>query len=398
MERMNVLCCGVLIALLLTGASHAGAQKMTYTKITKIDLSPFEDNTHHWYDIYDKDNVVNPLPGKPRYKPSDIIEIADNILLYQKNNGGWPKNYDIQAILTTAQKDSLVHAKNQENTTYDNGSTYTQIAALADVYTTTGVDKYKAAALKGLDFVVASQYANGGWPQYYPLEEGYSRRITYNDGVMVGIMQLLKDINDGEAQYAFIDKAHRARLVAAYNKGLPFILRTQIIDNGKPTVWAQQYDEVTLQPAWARKFEPPAICNRESADIVLFLMSIEKPDKKVVDAVQNAVRWFLDARIYNIRVETVSAPELDTKYKISRTDRRVVIDSSALPIWARYNELKTHRPLFCNRDSKVVYSLEEVQRERRDGYGWYTYQPKQVLKAYPAWQKKWAKDNNVLRE
>jgi len=391
MKQIKIWYSTLFILLLMLCVYNAQAQHVAYQKITQIDPEPFSDNTHHWYDIYDKDNVVNPLPGKPRYKPTDIIKIADNILLYQKDNGGWPKNYDIQAILTDAQKDSLIQAKRTLNTTYDNGSTYTQIAALADVYSTTGIDKYKAAVLKGLGFVVASQYENGGWPQYYPLEEGYSKRITYNDGVMIGIMELLKDIKDGKPQYAFIDNAYRAQLVAAYNKALPFILRSQINDGGTLTAWAQQYDEVTLEPAWARKFEPPAICNRESADVVLFLMSIEHPDKQVIDAIQNAVRWFEDSRIYNTRIETFAAPDLDTKFKISRSDKRVVTDSSAPPIWARYYELKTHRPLFCNRDSKVVYSLAEVQRERRDGYGWYTYQPQKVLKAYNAWQKKWAK-------
>ena len=44
-----------------------------------------------------------------------------------------------------------------------------------------------------------------------------------------------------------------------------------------------------------------------------------------------------------------------------------------------------------NRDSRIVYSLAEVTRERRDGYGWYTYDPQQVLNAYPEWKKKWSK-------
>src|SRR6185437_65927 len=39
-------------------------------------------------------------------------------------------------------------------------------------------------------------------------------------------------------------------------------------------------------------------------------------------------------------------------------------------------------------DSKVVYSLAEVLRERRDGYGWYTYEPEQVLDRYAAWRLK----------
>ena len=47
---------------------------------------------------------------------------------------------------------------------------------------------------------------------------------------------------------------------------------------------------------------------------------------------------------------------------------------------------------------KIVYSLAEVDRERRDGYGWYTYEPQKVLNAYSSWQQKWAKDKNVLQQ
>ena len=86
-----------------------------------------------------------------------------------------------------------------------------------------------------------------------------------------------------------------------------------------------------------------------------------------------------------------------TPFRISNSDRVVVTDTTAPPIWTRYYELKTHRPLFCNRDSKVVYSLAEVDRERRDGYGWYTYGPQKVLDSYAAWQQKWAAGNNVLQ-
>ncbi|MDR3680920.1 MAG: pectate lyase [Flavipsychrobacter sp.] len=386
-----------LMLIALTGRSLTTYAQDVAAKFTRIDPKPFEDNTHHWYDIFDKDNVINPRPGKPEYEPTDITRIADNILLLQKDNGGWPKNYDIMAILSPEQEDSLRRAKSILNTTYDNGSTYTEVAALADVYTATKIAKYKTGALKGLDFILASQYKNGGWPQYYPLEDNYSRCVTYNDGVFVGIVQLLKDILDNEPQYAFVDKDYRRKLQAAYDKAIPCILKTQINDAGKPTAWCQQYDEVTLQPAWARKFEPPSICNRESADLVLFLMSIDHPSKQVVDAVQNAVAWFEQSKIYNTRIETIDAPPMVTKYKISTHDRVVVVDSAAPPIWTRYYELKTHRPLFCNRDSKVVYSLAEVDRERRDGYGWYTYQPKMVLKAYHKWQQKWAKDADVLR-
>ena len=311
------------------------------------------------------------------------------MLLFQKNNGGWPKNYDFFAILSPQQKKLVQAAKAETNTTFDNGNTYTQIAALAIAFKATKAEKYKTGCVKGLNFVLKAQYKNGGWPQYYPIEpNNYSSHITYNDDAMLGVMQLMKDILDGNDQYSFIDDTMRNRLQSAYNKGIDCILKTQINDAGKPTAWCQQYDEVTLQPAWARKFEPPCICNKESSSLVLFLMSIDHPSKEICDAIENAVNWFNESIIHNTLVKSIEAPRVQTPYKISTHDRVVVIDSTAPAIWTRYYELKTHRPMFCNRDSKVVYSLAEVARERRDGYGWYSYAPQEVLNKYKEWKKK----------
>ncbi|MVN22562.1 pectate lyase [Mucilaginibacter arboris] len=365
------------------------AAQAQQAKITKIDTEAFGDDSRHWYGIAEPSNIINPKPNQQKYKPTDIVPVADNILLYQKNNGGWPKNYDIMAILTEPQKDSLIKAKNILNTTFDNGTTYTHVACLADVYTATHIEKYKLAALKGLDFIMNAQYTNGGWPQYYPLENNYSRHITYNDGVFEGIISELKAIADNEPQYAFVDQKRRQKLLLSYQKGLDCILKTQIVDNGVPTAWCQQHDEVTLQPAWARAFEPPSICDGESSGIVLFLMSIDHPTPQIIHAIKNAVAWFKASAIQNTRIKTVQAPTMQTKFRVSRTDKVVETDPTAPPIWTRYYELKTHKPLFCNRDSKVVYSLAEVDRERRDGYGWYTYAPQKAIDSYPAWAKKW---------
>ena len=379
----------VAILLISTGLFSLNAQK---NQFKSIDKDAFADDTHHWYDIFDKNNVINPTPGKPQYKSTEIEKIADNILLFQKNNGGWPKNYDIFAILTKSQKDSVLASKNKVNTTYDNGTTYTHIAALAVAYQATKIEKYKSGALRGLNFILKSQYANGGWPQYFPIEENnYSSHITFNDEAMIGVMQLLKDILERKQQYDFVNEELRSKLQMAYNKGIDCILKTQINDAGEPTAWCQQYDEVTLQPAWARKFEPPSICNKESAGIVLFLMSIEHPEKKVIDAIKYAVKWFQESSIKNTKYVTVKAPRMVTPYRISETDRIVVTDSTAPLIWTRYYELKTHRPMFSDRNSKTVYSLSEVSRERRSGYGWYVYSPQDVLDKYPEWEKKWIK-------
>ena len=61
--------------------------KAQQEKPLQIDPQPFADNSGHWYGIADPKNMINALPGKPRYKPADVIQVADNILLFQKANG-----------------------------------------------------------------------------------------------------------------------------------------------------------------------------------------------------------------------------------------------------------------------------------------------------------------------
>ncbi|HEY4787571.1 MAG TPA: pectate lyase [Bacteroidales bacterium] len=390
--RGLILTC--LIVFVLQPLSFA--QKQENNQSALIDTTPFYSSTHHWYDIHDKSNIINPKTNQPKYRAAEISKIADNILIYQRNDGGWPKNYDMQAILTVDQKDSLINTKADDHTTFDNTTTYSHIEYLAQAYTITGNEKYKDACLKGIDFTLAAQYPNGGWPQYYPLEDNYSRCITFNDGVFTGIMTMLKNIIDRKPYYSFVDDARLSKIKTAFDKGLGCILKCQIYENGRLTVWGQQHNEITLEPAWARAFEPPCICNLESADLVLFLMSLDNPNQQLINSIQGAVKWFNDSKILGTRVKVISAPDLVSQWRTSKTDRIVVHDPAAPPIWTRYYELKTEKPLFCDRNSKFLYSLSDVSRERRSGYNWYTYNPQQVLDSYPEWQKKWAPGKNVL--
>ena len=384
----------LLIAGLLSAVALVKGQSIP----NKIDPGPFHDNAGHWYGIADAHNMINPLPTQQRYLPNQLKQIADNMLLFQKLDGGWPKNYDMFAVLSDEQRSQVMSHKKDVNTTFDNGSTYTQIRALAIAYANLKDPQYMKGVVRGLEFVLKAQYANGGWPQYFPLEKKYSKEITYNDGAMMGVVQLLSDIVVlKDPLYDFLDAKLRNRLEASYNKGVDCILNTQIKDNGVLTAWCQQHDEKTLAPAWARAYEPPSICNSESVGIVEFLMGIDHPSQRVITAVQSAISWFEKSKIMNTRVEKVKADAEKTPFRVSKSDRVVVIDSEAPPIWTRFYELNTDRPLFCNRDSKLVYSLAEVARERRDGYGWYTYAPQRVLDSYAKWQQKWVPGHNVLK-
>jgi PelA/Pel-15E family pectate lyase len=127
-------------------------------------------------------------------------------------------------------------------------------------------------------------------------------------------------------------------------------------------------------------------------------MSIDNPGERIIKSVQSAVKWFNDSKIYHTKVETVTAPPEKSQWKTTTYDMVVVIDSLAPPIWTRYYELGTEKPLFCDRNSKFLYSLAEVSRERRSGYGWYTYAPQEVLDKYPEWQQKWIPGENILNK
>ncbi|MBX2990843.1 MAG: pectate lyase [Bacteroidetes bacterium] len=374
----------MLLFLLLVLSSCSTAQQRN----DAADLSRFWETSHQWYDINDDDKIITPLPDKPRYLSSEIAKIADNVLLFQKSNGGWPKNYDMRAILTDEQREAVEKSRNETNTTFDNGATYTQVEYLAKVFSLTQNDRYKDGCLRGIDFILTAQYDNGGWPQFHPDTRGYRKYITFNDGAMIGVMNLLREIVNHEPEYAFVDEVRRSRVRNAFGKGIDCILKCQIEEDGVKSVWCQQHDDVDFRPQAARSFEPAAICNQESAEIILFLMKLTEPGPAVTAAVQSAVEWFRKSVIHGLRVQTVSAPATEFIYRKSSDDRIAVADSSAPPIWPRFSELNTHRPLFCNRDGKPVYSLAEVERERRVGYAWYTHEPQKVLDRFPEWFKR----------
>lgn len=353
------------------------------------NVSGFYDSKHHWLDITDKDKVITPLKDQKFYQPANFREIADNILLYQQPNGGWAKNYDMLAILTEDQKESLAEHKDAGHTTFDNGATYTHTEYLAKAYSLTGEKKYMDAALRGIQFILKAQYDNGGWPQFYPDVSGYRKYITFNDGGMIGIMTVLQHIVEGEPYYSFLGRDTKEKVAKAYRKGLTCILKCQIKENGKLTVWCQQHDNITLKPANARTFELASKSGQESAEIVAFLMQVDNPGTEIINSINSAVAWFKKVQINGIRVKTIAADSAVYQFHASNNDRVVVKDPAAPPIWTRFYELGTDRPLFANRDGKVVYQLSDVARERRTGYSWYGYRPAIIInQEYPKWLEK----------
>jgi pectate lyase len=287
------------------------------------------------------------------------------ILSWQSDHGDWPKNKD-----TT--KNKFVGNRSKLKGTFDNGASMGELRVLARAFNFTGDTRYEQAFIKGFDHVLAAQYPNGGWPQYFPLSEKYERHITFNDGTMINILTFLRDTTAASA-FEFLDNERRTAATTAIHRGIDCIVKCQVIVNGTPTVWCAQHDEVTLVPAMARSYELVSLSGAESCGILNFLMSLENPNAQVVQAVESGVAWLESAKIEGFR------------YHRSRSERNLIKDPSARPLWARFYEIESNRPFFCDRDGVPKYDIEEIGGERRSGYSWYGSWGESTLSAFAKW-------------
>jgi len=365
------------------------ASFLFFAAVAPIDTSGFRDSTHHWRNINQPERVMQAVKDQPSHAPEQVREIADNVLLFQRANGGWVKDYDMLAVLTAEQKKRMRDSRAQTDTSFDNHTTHSQVDYLARAFAQLGEPAWRAACERGIDFMLAAQYSNGGFPQRWPNNKGIAARITFNDGVMMGIMEVLRAAADRAPHFAWLDDARRERCAAAVRRGIDCLLRSQIRVEGRPTGWGQQHDEQTLETTGARTFELPCTSPADTTEIVRFLMDVKSPTPEVRRAVESAVAWLKAVQLSGIRVERVAAPKAEFFRHTTEHDVVVVQDPKAQPLWARQVEVGTNRPIFASRDGVKVYSLAEVDRERRTGSGWYGNWPLRLLERdYPAWKTK----------
>ncbi len=310
---------------------------------------------------------------------------ADNMLAYQRAIGGWPKHInevklDYTKPLPDAQRAAIVADSLHRDATIDNGATVKEIRYLVAAYKKINNKRYLAAAEKGIRYLLKAQYPVGGWPQYYPDSSSYRGQITYNDNAMVNVLNLLMDVKLGMNGMDVIDNNYIQKTEDAIDRGIECILKTQVIVNSKPTVWCAQYNQKTLQPEMARKFEPASLSGSESVAIVQFLMRQQNPSMQIKAAINHAIDWFKKSKIVGYRfVEVADAKQPTGKDKV------LVADSSST-IWARFYEIETNEPFFTGRDSLKKKKVSEIEHERRNGYAWYGTWPQKLLnQEYPKW-------------
>ena len=264
----------------------------------------------------------------------------------QLQSGGWtytihfdPKQrqrYDYRVKHAGAPSDRRDRPAGDRNmTTLDDDTTQSALRFLMEMdlelkFQDTAIHEAVEFALQHL---IAAQYPNGAWPQRfdrppdaqkfpvtqarypqswsreYPRERYYSH-YTFNDHAQVNTIELFFLAHEiyGRKEY------QRAAM-----RGADFMLLAQMPE--PQPAWAQQYN-AQMEPAWARKFEPPAITSSESQNVLrtLILAYRYTGDRKYLEPVPRAVAYLKKSLLPDGRL-------------------------------ARFYELKTNRPLYFIRDT-----------------------------------------------
>lgn len=375
----------------------------------------------------ERSHLTGPVPEMPKegfaargmpadrdaayYKTTDALHVAETILSFQIPNGGWSKNLNMagpprlpgQSYTSNnlskflgPDKDGKPDFDQPANPnwnyvgTLDNDATNTELHYLARIstaYPGAEGDRFRASFIRGVYYLLNAQYPNGGWPQVWPLEGGYHDAITFNDNAVTESASLLHDCSTGQGDFRFLPADLRRRAAAAAERAIAIILRTQIVVNGKKTVWAQQLDALTLAPVAGRNFEPAALSAGESSDILVFLMKLPRPAPEVRAAVGAGIAWLKANAIYGQawvgghRGPSAAATAVPAPKHLEATP-------GAGPIWARYYSIETGKPIFGDRDKTIHDTVDDLSLERKNGYAWYSAGAKEALDAYTAWKWK----------
>ncbi len=275
-----------------------------------------------------------------RYYLDAARDTALALVRGQLQSGGW--DYRIEFGAAARKKYAYRtdgRMKGVNVTTLDDDNTQAALRFLMRVDKALGFKdaQIHEAATYALTSLLKAQYPNGAWPQRYdgfpdpkkyPIKkasypESWSRTwpkadyrgyYTLNDNTLADTIDTLL-----EATRIYGDGKYRQAAL----KGGDFLLLAQLPE--PQPAWAQQYD-LAMQPAWARKFEPPAVTGGESHGAMRALLKLyrETGEKKYLEPLPRAIAYLQKSRLPDGRL-------------------------------ARFYELKTNRPLYFTKDYKLTY-------------------------------------------
>lgn len=323
-------------------------------------------------------NSHRPLPAVPLRGLSAVYveghQLSEselhNLLSYQTPSGGWSKGSDF-FTLPRAPRQSF-GTETHFVPTFDNGATFAELRLLSQQAQKHPGNALIASALtRAIDLVLSAQMPSGGWPQTFPLRDGYHNWSTYNDNVTANVINLLLDIIQQPAQFR-VSPQQLESVKMALSGGVESVIAEQRWLAGRDTgAWGQQHDPITGQLTAARAFEMAALASNESADLLLALMRIKDPSTELQRAIRGGINWLQSIKMVGVRWQ-----------RYPDHNSALIADTQAEPLWPRMVDLRSGVALFGDRDGSVHLAVGEISLERQQRYGWYSTKPNLALEHY----------------
>jgi PelA/Pel-15E family pectate lyase len=177
-----------------------------------------------------------------------------------------------------------------DNATFDDAGTSEAMQFLLRIYLEKRDEVYRAPLERAIDFVLASQYPNGGWPQRWPPAPGYpayAGYITFNDDVAQENVRFLLMVYRSLG----LERVRPAILRA----GEVFLATQQPMPQPG---WSLQHG-LDLKPAGARTYEPLSLATHTTAANLRMMMQFYRltGDARYLARVPEAIDWLESLRL-----------------------------------------------------------------------------------------------------
>ncbi len=243
------------------------------------------------------------------------------------------------------------------NSTFDDDVTSDAARFLLRMYLEKLDPAYKPALDKSIEFILKSQYPNGGWPQRYPLMDEFSKNgnpdytsfHTFNDDVIWENVHFLIQcyLTLGEERY-----------LEPIQRGMNFY----IISQDSCGAWGQQVD-MNMKVAGARTYEPKAFLPGTTCENAFLLLKFYEytGDPNFLAPIPKAIKWLEEARLPDDQVEgrrthpTFVDPETNKPIYVHRKGSNVK--------YGRYYTDTNHTQLLAHYYGKGGVDLEGLKNE-----------------------------------
>ncbi len=274
------------------------------------------------------------------------VETAHALVAGQLQSGGWDSKFEFDPDMRQryAYRTDLEKPQGRNYTTLDDDKTQGCLRFL--MHTDDALEVKDAKIREAIDYalqrLIEAQYANGAWPQQFQGPADSKRHQAIKASYQSAWSRTYKKV-DYRGHYTFNDNSMSdmvSTLLEAYElyqdpkcreaaERTGDFIRLAQMPEPQPG-WAQQYDQ-NMHPAWARKFEPPAMTGGESSACMKTLMLLYRKtgETRFLEPIPKALAYYQKSKLPDGRL-------------------------------ARFYELKTNRPLYFTRDYQLTYSSEDM--------------------------------------